>query len=79
MSLDSSGSEREVKFLLWSKNDGAAKEEVTLDAEDALVAWQETVVKIKENIFTKREQNESYRALKSDLEYNENINPCRLL
>ena len=44
---DSESENLEVKFLRWSKDDGAAKVEVTLDAEEVLVAWQETVMKIK--------------------------------
>ena len=44
---DSESENLEVKFLWRSKDDGAAKVEVTLDAEEILVAWQETVVKIK--------------------------------
>ena len=44
---DSESENLEVKFLRWSKDDGAAKVEVTLDAEEVLVAWQETLVKIK--------------------------------
>ena len=54
---DSVSENLEVKFLWRSKDDGAAKVEVTLDAEEILVAWQETVVKIKRQTFTKREQN----------------------
>ena len=56
LSSDSSDSESqnlEEKFLRWSKDDSAAKVEVTLDVEDALFRWQETVVKIKEHIFLK--------------------------
>ena len=71
LSSDSSDSESEnleVKFLRWSKDDGAAKVEVTLDEQDALIALQETAVKIKEHILTKREQNNSYRGLKVDLD-----------
>ena len=51
LSADSSDSEIEnlvVKFLRWSKDNGAGNIEVTLDLEDALIAWQETVVQIKE-------------------------------
>ena len=44
---DSESENLEVKFLWRSKDDGAAKVEVTLDAEEVLVAWQETVIKIK--------------------------------
>ena len=71
LSPDSSDSEREnleVNFFRWSKDDGAAKVEVTLDVEDTLIAWQKTVVKIKQHIFIKRKQNDSYRALKGDLD-----------
>ena len=34
------------------------------------------IVKIKEYIFTKREQNDSYRALKGNLDINEINNSC---
>lgn len=44
---DSESENLEVKFLRRSKDDGAAKVEVTLDAEEVLVAWQETAIKIK--------------------------------
>lgn len=44
---DSESENLEAKFLWWSKNDGAAKVEVTLDVEDALNTWQETGVKTK--------------------------------
>ena len=44
---DSESENLEVKFLRRSKDDGAAKVEVTLDAEEVLVAWQETLIKIK--------------------------------
>ena len=44
---DSESENLEVKFLRRSKDDGVAKVEVTLDAEEVLVAWQETVIKIK--------------------------------
>ena len=36
-SSDSESENLEVKFLWWSKNDGAAKVEVTLDVEDPLL------------------------------------------
>ena len=39
-SSDSESENLEVKFFWWSKDDGAAKVEVTLGVEDAFTAWQ---------------------------------------
>ena len=75
LSWDSSHSKSknlELKFLWLSKNNGAGEVEVNLAVEDALIKWQETGAKMKKRIFfTKLEQSGSYKALTSDLEYNE--------
>lgn len=50
---DSESEHSEATFLCWSKDDGTAKVDITLDVEDDLLAWQEAIVKITEHIFTK--------------------------
>ena len=74
---DSDSEEREfdrtVGFYEWSKGDNGymMKSLVTLSTEDALTLWNSKVQRLKEHIFTKRQQQSKISYLKVNIKVNE--------
>ena len=74
---DSDSEEREfdrtVGFYEWKRGDNGymMKSQVTLSIEDALTLWNSKVQRLKEHVFTKRQQQSKISYLKANIKVNE--------
>ena len=72
--------DRTIGFYEWKRSDNGyiMKSQVTRSIEDALTLWNSKVQRLKEHIFTKRQQQSKISYLKTNikvkiqLDYNEN-------